>query len=228
MAQKIRDLEINKKRSELIHSIYVWDRSIKLFLILLFSYLTYDISSDRSIIKTIVPYSVELDAPILLKNLKESSKIVKSNYLKGYVRSVMKCLFPRNEQDAKLFMDKCFVYFDSSGPIKREIGRRIGAMEAYLESVKGGYFYRFYESKTSGGWKINYFTDEDKWVATIESFLVKHDGSSKVEYRYNPTIYIEFESDDETIENPYGLLITKFEMRQITDYVTGDYKLLEY
>jgi hypothetical protein len=176
-------------------------------------------TTDRSVPLVACPRNFVLDAPVLMKTIREETPIVQDRWIRGFTRRFIEAQFPRTGLDVKPFFS--YVSTHSDGDVHTKFSSLLEEHVEVEHIVSGGSFYRFYPKHvelSSSAVRIRAVTPGKEWVVEVDGYLVKKMG--QVTERFTPTLRYTVESKKPTIENPEGLYVTEGTIEQITDYVS--------
>lgn len=179
--------------------------------------------ADDSIPLVNCPKSFVLDAPVLMKPLRDEAPLVQDRWIRGFIRRFITSQFPRTAQDVKPFFE--YVINHSTGYINQKYKSLLIEEEEMKSFIGNGFNYRFYPKVTDGdSLKIRKTDKPNVLVVEIDGFLVKK--MAKVTERFTPTLKYTIEIVKPTSKNPEGINVVDADIEIITDYISGTKKSL--
>jgi len=185
-------------------------------------YSVYSIISkieDRTIPLVQCPVAYDLDSPVILPVIRESSILSKDKWVRGFIRKYIMHQFPRNANDAEPFMK--YVSGRSLGDVKNTYERRIKNIDKFSELIKGGYLYSFYAKDIEDGKDIRIRRSGiSEWSIEVDGFMVHQLSGNEV--RTTPTLRYTVKTGPTTLDNAEGLYVTWSNQEEYKDPVSGE------
>jgi hypothetical protein len=217
--KKDADLLVKK---ELEYSMFI--RILLVLIAICIVYIYYTInsiikySSDDSVPIVSCPKEYVVDAPVIMKTIKESSLKEKERWIRGFMRRFVLAQFPRTKDDVQ----KSFKYIKdhSLDEVYHKYNSLYADSEKISDQIESSY-YKFYPKMNNTGYELRISSSsiEGEWFVEIDGYLIKR--MSNNEERYFPTLKYKVVSGKATMENPEGLYVSEATMERITDYVSG-------
>lgn len=178
----------------------------------------YNMLTDKSVPLVVCPRAFDLDAPVLMKTIKDTGPVAQDRWIRGFMRRYITSQFPRVPADVEPFFS--YVSKHSTGYVKNRYEALLRDREDISSMVGAGWFYQVYP-KASSELKISTIQGyNNRWQVELDTYMIKNMTLSKE--RFTPTLRYTVQAGDPTIDNPEGLYVIETDVEQITDYVSGN------
>jgi hypothetical protein len=176
--------------------------------------------TDASIPLVTCPRNYVVDAPVLMKPIRDESALTQDRWIRGFTRRYILSSFPRVKDDVIPFFQ--FLVDHSEGEVKVKYQSLLKDTEEIQAIINSGSYYKFYPKHVDDGGsaiRIRPAEEAGKWVVEVDGYLVKK--MNNIQERYTPTLRYTVEAGKPTLTNPEGLYVTDGTIEQITDYVSN-------
>ena len=176
--------------------------------------------TDTSVPLVVCPRNFVVDAPVLMKSIRDQSALVQDRWVRGFMRRFVTSQFPRTGNDVVPFFT--YVVDHSDGAVKDKFESLLKDKTEVQAFVNSGTFYKFYPKHVdaeSPPLRIRATDTPNKWSVDYEGFLVKK--MNNIQERYVATLRYTVVADKPTMTNPEGLYVVDGTMEHITDYVSN-------
>jgi hypothetical protein len=176
--------------------------------------------TDNSVPLVVCPRNFVVDAPVLMKPIRDEGAIVQDRWIRGFIRRYITSQMPRTAKDVEPFFK--YALNHSDGLIKEKYQAFVKDKEEIQILIGSGSFYRFYPKHIDQGQpsiRIRGTDTVGQWVVEVDGYLIKK--MSNIQERYTPTLRYTVEAGKPTIQNPEGLYVIDGTFEQITDYVSN-------
>lgn len=174
---------------------------------------------DHTIPLVQCPKSYDLDSPVILPVIRDTSIFSKDKWVRGFIRKYVTHQFPRNEADAESSLK--YVSGRSSGKIKDLYEGRLNNIDKFKTLFRQGYYYSFYAKDIEDGKDIRIRRDGiGTWAIEVDGYMVHRLRENEV--RTTPTLRYTVKSGPVTLENPEGLYVTWSNQDEYKDPVSGE------
>lgn len=177
-------------------------------------------ATDNSVPLVNCPLAYELDAPVLMKPLRDENPKAKDRWIRGFIRRYIQSQFPRNSEDFTAFTT--YVANHSKYAVKDKYESLLIDKEQIMKFIEAQFFYKFYPKFGLGdGSDIRIRANDipDQYVVEVDGYLIKR--MNKIQERFTPTLRYVVEMGKPTLQNPEGIYVVDANIEQITDYVSG-------
>jgi len=174
------------------------------------------IENDMTIPLVVCPKAFDVDSPVLMKTVSDSTPAQKDKWMRGFIRRFVNSQFPRTEGDANESLQ--YIVDHSTGSTRRQFSGYLQELTSYKNLVRTGYYYSFYPDN-SLNLSIRATSSRGEWTIEIPGFLIR--SASVKEERSVVTLRYTVEVGDHTSANPEGLYVTSSNMRELADPISG-------
>lgn len=180
-------------------------------------YTIFNMLGDRTVPIVMCPREYNLDAPVLMKTIKDNGNQAQDRWIRGFMRRYILNQFPRHKDDVAPFFT--YIYNHSKGSIQTKFASYLKDKEDIAEMVKNGWYYKFYPQDSKKLRIRPVQGNPSQWVVEIDGYLIKR--MTLTTERFAPTLRYTVETGQPTMDNPEGLYVIDGNIEQFVDYVSG-------
>ena len=177
----------------------------------------YDMYTDESIPLVQCPRNFQNDRPVLMNTMATASDVAVDNWIRSFVVTYIRARYPRSFEDVEPMYN--YVKTRSKGEEREKFESRIDSIKELANQVGFGTYIKFYFKDTQ---KIRIRKIESKigaWIVSVDGYM--HKRGSRME-KTQPTINLTVEKGIPILSNPEGLYVTNYEVKYLTDPISGD------
>lgn len=218
---KIKDLAENEVLTDKLIILFGIFIALSIAIIGHAGYSIVNMLTDKSIPVVVCPRNYELDAPVVMPTIKDSSIKVTDMWIRGFIRRFVTYQMPRKGAEVQKFFDYIVNHTEEGSSINlKYLGMR-DDFKSIAEYVEHGNYKMFYPVSSNESVRIRKKSDNE-WAVEIDGYLVKRENGN--EQRHSPTLKYIVKAGPANINNPEGLYVSETTTEEVIDYVSGTTK----